>query len=576
MSSVPDWNCSIRSGDVLFLPGAGIFASQGVVFAADLYARFPDAKPICAVLGADAPNWILCCGGIFQSFIFICLIVNRISAVKLSLPNSHEIPVTVFANADVRVEKAAIEELNGVLELQETVERIAAVDPDFFEVPDPGIVEIAVTPDFHKGAGIPIGTVLKTRGFMTPQAIGRDVNCGMRLMLTDWSVEEVRRNLPALEQRIRHVFFEGGREIPLHPLQKQALLREGLPGLVETADKLGEQGIWRHFRKAEQWQALDHVSENGQMMAQGISEGLANYTAHTEPRYDAQIGSIGGGNHFVEVQQVKQILDASAAYQWGLKPGAVVVMIHTGSVSIGYPASGYAEMLLREIYPKTLTLPRNGILPLPTSEKYRPAFEAVQMALANAANFAYANRLFLSMMLRRVFEEALGDREFKLLWDSGHNLVWNAADGSFIHRKGATPARGMEAMAGTPFAYTGEPVLIPGSMGASSFVLRGLGAVDSMMSASHGAGRAMSRGQAMKASELEFVKFMDRFKIITPIDSKSPQMRGRQDILQKWEEHLKQEAPWAFKEIAPVIDTQTEAGLVAAVAELEPIFTVKG
>lgn len=492
------------------------------------------------------------------------------------MPNQYAIPVRVFANAAVKVEKAAVDELGALLELQETVERIAAVDPDFFDVPDPGIVEIAVTPDFHKGAGIPIGTVLKTRGFMAPQAIGRDVNCGMRLMLTDWTVEEVRAHLPALEQRIRHVFFEGAREIPLHPMQKQAMLREGLPGLVETSGMLGEQGIWRHFRKEEQWKALDQVSENGQMFAKGISEGLANYTAHTDPRYDAQIGSIGGGNHFVEVQEVKSILDSATAYQWGLKPGAVVVMIHTGSVSIGYPASGYAEMLLREIYPKTLSLPKNGILPLPTSEKYRPAFEAVEMALANAANFAYANRLLLSMMLRRVLEEALGDREFKLLWDSGHNLVWNGGPDEFVHRKGATPARGMDAMAGTPFAYTGEPVLIPGSMGAASFILRGKGAVASMQSASHGAGRAMSRGQAMKASESEFQRFMERFRIITPIDPRSPQMRGRQDILQKWEEHLKQEAPWAFKEIAPVIDTQTEAGLVGAVAELEPIFTIKG
>jgi tRNA-splicing ligase RtcB len=502
--------------------------------------------------------------------------MNRISAVELSLPNTHGIPVRVFANEAVRVEKAAVDELSGLLELQETVNRIAATDPDFFDTPNPGIVEVAVTPDFHKGSGIPIGTVLKTRGFMTPQAIGRDVNCGMRLMLTDWTVEEVRRHLPALEQRIRHVFFEGAREIPLHPLQKQAMLREGLPGLLETSGLLGEQGIWRHFRKEEQRKALDQVSENGQMFANGISEGLSNYTAHTDTRYDAQIGSIGGGNHFVEVQQVKSILDASTAYQWGLKPGAVVVMIHTGSVSIGYPASGYAELLLREIYPKSLPLPKNGILPLPTSEKYRPAFEAVQMALANAANFAYANRLFLSMMLRRVLEESLGDREFKLLWDSGHNLVWEQPNGDFIHRKGATPARGMEAMVGTPFDYTGEPVLIPGSMGASSFILQGNGAAASMQSASHGAGRAMSRGQAMKATELQFQRFMERFKIITPIDPKSPQMRGRQDILQKWEEHLKQEAPWAFKEIAPVIDTQTAAELVGAVAELEPIFTIKG
>ncbi len=495
--------------------------------------------------------------------------------MELQLLNEYDIPVRLFANADVRVEKAAVDELKGLLELQETVARIAAVEPDFFEVDSPGIVEIAVTPDFHKGSGIPIGTILKTRGFMTPQAIGRDVNCGMRLMLTDWTAEEVKAHLPKLEKRIRHVFFEGAREIPLHPIQKEALLREGLPGLVETAGMLGEQGIWRHFRQDEQREALAHVSEHGQMWTDGISEGLANYTAHTDVRYDAQIGSIGGGNHFVEVQQVKRILDAETAYAWGLKAGAVVVMIHTGSVSIGYPASGYAQLLLREIFPKSIPLPQNGILPLPTSGKYRAAFEAVQQAIANAANFAYGNRLFLSMLLRRIFEEALGDRAFKLLWDSGHNLVWQDGD-DFIHRKGATPARGIEAMAGTPFAWTGEPVLIPGSMGASSYILRGNGDARSMSSASHGAGRAMSRGHAMKASDAEFQRFMRDFKIITPIDPRDPKLRGRQDIVQKWEEHIKQEAPWAFKEIAPVIDTQTQAGLVGAVVELEPLFTVKG
>lgn len=511
----------------------------------------------------------------YHSIHFHCMFMNRVSRVELSLPNPYNIPVTVFANAEVRVEKAAVDELRNLLEFQDTVERIAAVDPDFFGGVSPSIEAIAVTPDFHKGAGIPIGTVLKTKGFMTPQAIGRDVNCGMRLMLTDWTAEEVRRHLPKLERRIRHVFFEGGREIPLHPVQKEALLREGLPGLAATADKLGEQGIWRHYRKDEQLAAIAHVSERGQMPTGGICDGLANYIAHQEPCYDAQIGSIGGGNHFVEVQQVKRVLDADTAYAWGLRAGAVVVMIHTGSVSIGYPASGYAQMLLREIYPKSIHMPSNGILPLPVAGKYRPAFEAVQQAIANAANFAYGNRLFLSMMLRRVFEEVLGDRAFELLWDSGHNLVWQDGD-SFVHRKGATPARGLLEMGETPFAWTGEPVLIPGSMGASSFILRGNGDPRSMSSASHGAGRAMSRGHAMKARDADFRKFMQEFKIITPVDPLDPKLRGRQDIIQKWEEHIKQEAPWAFKEIAPVIDTQTQAGLVGAVVELEPLMTIKG
>ena len=495
--------------------------------------------------------------------------------MELEVANKHDVPVTIFANTDVKIEKAALQELDALLDLQETIEKIDLLDPDFFGGLQPKIEAVAVTPDFHKGSGIPIGTILKTEGFMTPQAIGRDVNCGMRLMVTDWTVDEVKDRLPDLEKRIRHVFFQGAREIPFHPIQKEALLREGLPGLHEVSGKLGEQGIWKHYRKDEALNALSRVSEQGQMQTNGICEGLFNYIDHEEVRYDAQIGSIGGGNHFVEVQEVKEVLDAATAYAWGLKPGAVVVMIHTGSVSIGYPASGYAEMLLKGIYPGTLQLPQNGILPMPIQGKYAAAYLQVEQAIANAANFAYGNRLFLAMMLRRVFEEALGDRAFDLLWDSGHNLVWREGN-SFTHRKGATSARGLEAMGDTPFAWTGEPVLIPGSMGSSSFILRGMGDARSMSSASHGAGRAMSRGHAMRASDAEFNRFMQDFKIITPIDWKDPSLRGRRDILQKWEEHIKQEAPWAFKEIAPVIQTQTDAGLVGAVAELSPIFTIKG
>lgn len=501
--------------------------------------------------------------------------MDRISPTSFSFPNAHNIPVRIFANEQVRIEHSAVDELQQMLDLQATVERIAAADPDFFGGLEPRVEAVAVTPDFHKGAGIPIGTILQTRGFLAPQAIGRDVNCGMRLMVTDWDAEQVRAIIPKLAQRIRHVFFEGGREIPLHPVQREALLRDGLPGLMQTARLLENKGLWRFYRPAEQLQALAHVSEHGAMQADAISDGLANYIAADDVRYDAQIGSIGGGNHFVEVQEVRKVHDAATAHAWGLKPGTVVVMIHTGSVSIGYPASGHTELLLRRVYPQGLPLPANGILPLPTQGRHRWAFDAAMRAIANAANFAYANRLFLSLMLRRVLEEELGDRRCELLWDSGHNLVWEQ-DGKWLHRKGATSARGLEEMAGTPFAWTGEPVLIPGSMGAHSFILRGRGAAQSLQSASHGAGRALSRGQAMKVGEAEFQRFMRDFHVITPVDPRAPQLRGRRDIIEKWEAHVKQEAPWAFKEIGPVIDTQTAEGLVDAVAEVAPIFTVKG
>ncbi|MEM7040768.1 MAG: RtcB family protein, partial [Bacteroidota bacterium] len=256
-----------------------------------------------------------------------------------------------------------------------------------------------------------------------------------------------------------------------------------------------------------------------------------------------------------------------------------VVMIHTGSVSVGYPASGYMQDILREIYPKSLKYPENGIFPLPVSEKYAAQWANFRMALRNAANFAFCNRMFLGLMMRMVFEEVLGDREFRLLYDSGHNLVWDQEiDGEtqFLHRKGACPARGAEQMQGTPFYWTGEPALIPGSMGASSFIMAGKGHAGSMGSASHGAGRSMSRGKSMRVEDAEFEAFIKRFSIVTPIDPESPAVVGRSMVLKKWRDEIKQEAPWAFKDIGPVIDTQVAAGMVGRVVETEPIFTVKG
>lgn len=505
--------------------------------------------------------------------------MDRIDDHSLDLKNRFGIPVKLFANPDVKIERVAVDELNGFLELQETVDRLQEVDRDFFADADPGITQVAVTPDFHKGAGIPIGTVTRTKGFIAPQAIGKDINCGMRLMVTDWSETEINEVLPKLEQRIRHVFFEGGRQISIDRVQKEALLKNGLEGLLETSGRRGEEGLWRYYHQDEQERDLERVMDRGSLPTKGIFSGLDNYVNHEHVAFDSQLGSIGGGNHFVEVQRVKEILDAPTAYEWGLKRGAIVVMIHTGSVSVGYPASGYINEILREIYPSQLRYPENRIFPLPVGGKYDLQWQQFQMALHNAANFAFANRLFLSLMLRRVFEEMLGDREMKLLYDSGHNLLWEEEIGGeqyFLHRKGACSARGPEAMQGTPFYWTGEPALIPGSMGASSFILAGRGHAGSMASASHGAGRAMSRGRSMQQDQKVFQDFMDRFRIVTPIDPMNHQLRGRGDILKKWEDAIKQEAPWAFKAVQPIIRTQVDAEMVRTVVETEPILTVKG
>ncbi len=171
-----------------------------------------------------------------------------------------------------------------------------------------------------------------------------------------------------------------------------------------------------------------------------------------------------------------------------------------------------------------------------------------------------------------------GHCKMELLYDAPHNYIWKRRIGGedfYIHRKGACCAGGCEDMEGTEFAYYGEPVMIPGSMGSSSYLLRGLGSGDSLWSASHGAGRKKSRGDAMKGNDEEFRRFMERFHVITPVDPERSDLRGRRDILKKWEESVRAEAPYAYKDIDKVIEVHREHGMAAPVARMEPIFTVK-
>lgn len=502
----------------------------------------------------------------------------RESPTQLRLENPYGVPVRVFANDSVAIDRSATDELGSLLELAGTVEQIHRAQPDFFEDRQAAVAEVAVSPDFHKGKGVPIGTSLLTRGFIVPQAIGNDVNCGMRLHATDLTEDQVRRVLPDLERRIRHVFFEGGREIPMRRVQRESLLQEGLAGVLQTHARGEQKGLWSWYQAARQEQDLQRVIGGGGLKS-AISPILNDYLGEDRLTYDDQIGSIGGGNHFVELQVVRKVLEGPTAFAWGLRPGRVVVMIHTGCVKLGYPTGSKFADVVREIYPKTISHPQNGVFVLPEGERFATQWKAFWNSYGNAVNFAFANRLMLSLMMLRALTEVVGETSYPLVYDAGHNVVGpEDIDGQrcYLHRKGATPARGFQEMEQTEFAYYGEPVLIPGSMGASSFILAGMGNRQSLFSASHGAGRSLSRGHALKVDEQRFRQFLKEFHVVTPIDPARADVRSRPDILRKWEEELKTEAPFAYKEIGPVIDTQVAAATVRGVAEVKPILTVKG
>lgn len=503
--------------------------------------------------------------------------LNRIDDNALQLENELQIDVRVFANRDVPIEAAAVEELKSLLGLQDTLHRFYSADSEAF-AQQPRIERISLTPDFHKARGIPVGTVLETSGFVVPQAIGNDINCGMRLHTTSLCEDEVRSNLDELESKCRQIYFEAGRRIPTLYEHREALLLAGIRGLFDTVSGDFDEGLWSYFHRTPR-SSLSRIDRSGSLSANSIQK-LSDFVGKPGQLHrDSQIGSIGGGNHFVEFQKIKRIIDGTIAHAWGLKEGMVTVMVHTGSVSVGSTVGSHYQEKVRQVHPRNVAYPENGIFVLPVAERFEATAALFWDALHNGANFAFVNRMFLAMMAWSSLESVCGHVDFDLLYDSPHNMVWpSARDGrpTVIHRKGACPARGFDSMVGTPFEYYGEPVLVPGSMGASSYVLAGGGFDGSNQSAAHGAGRALSRGSSMKGFDKEFEEFLARFRVVTPVDFRRQDIRMRRDIIEKKLVELRQEAPFAYKGIGPVIETIAAMGMARPVVELLPIMTIKG
>jgi tRNA-splicing ligase RtcB (3'-phosphate/5'-hydroxy nucleic acid ligase) len=509
-------------------------------------------------------------------------VVQRIDGVRATVQNRFDLSITLFARPDVRVEPDGIEQLLEVASLAETLARLGEQEqggriPPFWGGAPGRIEGIVLTPDFHRGSGIPVGTVIDARGFVIPGAVGNDVCCGMRLLATDVAREELAPHTRALEKRLRAIFFQGKRDIPLSPRQREALLRDGLGGLHEARGDNAGVGAWRWYDRRQQEQDLGRVHFGGALPARRTFafDAWIRSSGARDGR-DIQIGSVGGGNHFVEIQAVEEILDGPSAYAFGLPRGAVTVMAHSGSVGLGHMVGGYFDERARALYPAGVPHPEHGFYVLPAEGPHAAEAAAYLDAMRNAANFAFANRLFLGLMAVRAISETLGrEVSARLVYDAPHNLVWEEGEGRFLHRKGATPALGADGGAG-PFGYTGHPVIIPGSMGASSYVLAGEGNAAALCSACHGAGRSLTRGRSGHVDEATYARSMEKVRVVTPVDPDSPAVRTRRDILAKYHQRLKEEAPFAYKPITPVVKTVEEAGVARRVARLFPLVTVKG
>ena len=188
-----------------------------------------------------------------------------------------------------------------------------------------------------------------------PQAIGNDINCGMRLIATDFDVERVKSKSRELESALRHIFFEGGRDIPMTPRQREALVRQGLPGLLSTAQEAQEKGIWGSLDIREEQENLRHMRGGGGYKTDSVFALQGYISAATGLSHDSIIGNLGGGNHFAEIQFVRRVFHGQAAHAWGLREGQVVVMIHAGSLGLGHVTGTFVTDLMKEIYPEGVT-----------------------------------------------------------------------------------------------------------------------------------------------------------------------------------------------------------------------------
>lgn len=481
---------------------------------------------------------------------------RRTDANTLTIGNDDGLPITLFARDDVPVEPRAIAEARRLGRLRGTVGDLKSAG---FLGPDATLERIVLTPDFHRGdgRGIPIGTCLASRGFVIPKAVGSDICCGMRFVMTDVSTDELAGIGAALDRRLRYIFFEGGRDIAMTPAQRRALFRDGLPGLFEAG------GAPDGHDEGE----LRRVHSSGVFDTRAVDPCLDDFIAGSGgASRDDQIGSIGGGNHFVELQTVDEILERRTAYRWGLRKGYVAIMAHSGSVSIGARIGQAALDKARSSWPDGIARPDNDFFMLPTDGDAADLGAGYLSAMGNGANFAVANRLYLTAMAARAVSDCLGrDIATTLVHDAPHNLIWARDDGGWLHRKGACPAT---LDPDDPEFPDGHPVIVPGSMGTPSWLLRGLGSVASLCSAAHGAGRIRPRGVARRRDPDELAQL----RIVTGIDPSGL----RRDIAKALNATLMEEAPSCYKDPGPVIDTLQGAGIAAAVARVSPVLSVKG
>lgn len=424
----------------------------------------------------------------------------------------------------------------------------------------PGIQKYAIAmPDMHEGYASCIGGVAAIStadGIISPGMQGYDINCGVRLIKSTHEAKELRPYLDVLATEIQRTIPSGlgrGGEIHLSTRELEDVLEGGVPFLEKRG--FTEEGDVENCEAGGrlEWARAEAVS------------------THAKNRGKNQMGTLGSGNHFLEIQRVEQIFDPDVARAFGLFQDQVVIMIHCGSRGLGHQV---CTDYLREFIP---LMERKYHIEVPDREFACVPFQSSEgqralAASAAAANFAWANRQVILYHLRAAWRKVLGEKErLDLLYDVAHNIIKREnynIDGRqtevAVHRKGATRAfpPGHEEIP-EKYRHVGQPVLIPGSMGTASYVLVGTKEGEqSWFSTCHGAGRRMSRKAAVRAvTGQQVVRELEKKGIVVKCWS----WRG-----------IAEEAPLAYKDVDEVIDVVHNVGLSKKVARLTPLAVIKG
>ena len=423
----------------------------------------------------------------------------------------------------------------------------------------PGIYKYAVIlPDGHEGYGFPIGGVAALdyeKGGISPGGIGYDINCGVRLLATNLNKEDI---YPKIKELLEIIFEHvpaglGSSNITVTSEILDGVLNKGAKWAVENGYGNDDD--------------LKHCESDGSLPVADSSK--VSDTAKKRGR--KQLATLGSGNHFLEVQYVDKIFDKETAKVFGIeKEGQVTVMIHCGSRGLGHQVCSDYLRLMEKTFPDIVAkLPDRELIYAPAGHK---VCEDYLKAMSAAANFAWCNRHIIGHQTRLAFNKIFPDAKLKTVYDIAHNIakienhkINGETKKVYMHRKGATRAFGP----GNPeipkdYQKTGQPILIPGSMGTASYLLVGTekGMEVTFGSTAHGAGRTMSRHAALKQWRGEALKKELETKNIF---IKSASWKG-----------IAEEAPGAYKDIEEVVDVSHKADIGKKVARLKPIGVVKG